>query len=126
MDWLGETVGRVEAALRFRAGRQGVLAANVVNADTPGYRSADLEFDATLAASAPRPVVVHPKHLSLAGGPPGWRPVDRRGAPRPDGNDVNADRELIELSRNAGAFTQQAEVLSRLLALRQLALGRGR
>lgn len=126
MDWLGETVDRVEAAMRFRSARQGVLAANIANADTPGYRGADLEFDAALARSALRPVTARPGHVALAAGAPEWRLVDRRGAPRPDGNDVNADRELIELSRNASAFTQQSEVLSRLIALRQLALGRGR
>jgi flagellar basal-body rod protein FlgB len=112
--------------MRLRVARQGVLAANVANADTPGYRSADLAFDAALARTVAPSAPAHPRHLPVATAAPGWRVVPRDGAPRPDGNDVNVDRELIALTRNAGEFRQQAEVLSRLIALRQLALGRGR
>lgn len=126
MDWLGEALARVEDAMRFRVARQGVLAANVANADTPGFRGADLAFDAALVRAAAPSAPAHPRHLPVDAAAPDWRVVARDGAPRPDGNDVNLDRELIELTRNAGAFSQQAEVLSRLIALRQLALGRGR
>jgi len=123
VDWLGGTVSAVESAMRFRVARQAVLAANVANADTPGYRSAELAIaDAIARGAAPRRT--HALHLGA--GEPGWRVVAQGGAPRPDGNDVDLDRELVAISRNAGAFREQAEVLSRLFALRQIALGRGR
>ncbi|MEB2344405.1 MAG: flagellar basal body rod protein FlgB [Deltaproteobacteria bacterium] len=124
MDWLGGTVSAVEDAMRFRVARQAVLAANVANADTPGYRSAEVTFaDALARGAAPRRTQAG--HLG-GDAASGWRITAQGGAPRPDGNDVDVDRELVALSRNAGAFREQAEVLSRLFALRQIALGRGR
>jgi len=124
VDWLGATVSAVEGAMRFRVARQAVLAANVANADTPGYRSAELAAnDGPAKVAAPRRT--HARHLGGAG-EAGWQVVAQGGAARPDGNDVDLDRELVAVSRNAGAFREQAEVLSRLFALRQLALGRGR
>lgn len=122
----GDILATVENAMRFRSARQGVLAMNVANADTPGYKRVDLEFDAELArAGLERTSARH-----LAGsheGPLGTqRVVDEQAAPRPDGNNVNPDREVVMVARNAAAFVQQAEVLSRLLALRRTAVTGGR
>lgn len=115
----------VENAMRFRAARQGVLAENVANADTPGYRRGDLEFDARLAEAT-----LARTRGTTAGntppGPAGARYVLDESPARPDGNNVIADREVVLLTRNAGAFVQQAEVLSRLLALRRTAITGGR
>ncbi len=115
----------VENAMRFRAARQGVLAENVANADTPGYRRGDLEFDARLAEAT----LAGTRGTRAGNAPPG--PVGARyvldeSPARPDGNNVIADREVVLLTRNAGAFVQQAEVLSRLLALRRTAITGGR
>jgi flagellar basal-body rod protein FlgB len=116
----------VENAMRFRAARQGVLAENVANADTPGYRRGDLEFDARLAEAT----LARTRGTTTAGnappGPAGARYVLDESPARPDGNNVIADREVVLLTRNAGAFVQQAEVLSRLLALRRTAITGGR
>ena len=43
-DTAQATIDRLVDAMRFRTARQGALAANVVNADTPGYRRVDVEF----------------------------------------------------------------------------------
>jgi len=124
MDWLGDGVATIESALRFRVARQGVLAANVANVDTPGYRRADLAFDRALARAGGALRRTDPRHLDAPGaGAPGWRLETGRGPTRPDGNDVSIDRELIALSRNASAFRQESEALSRLFALRQTAMG---
>ncbi len=118
----GDTIGAVEAALRFRVARQGVLASNVANADTPGYRRADIAFDKALRAATPAVARRHPNHLAQETGDPRWRPVVERRTPGPNGNDVDAHGELIRLSRNAGAFNEQAEVMVRLLELRRTAI----
>ena len=120
-----DILSTIENAMRFRAARQGVLAENVANVDTPGYRRGDLEFDAKLAEATlakTRGVMT-----STAGqGPIGARYVPDRSPARPDGNNVIEDREVVLLTRNAGAFMQQAEVLSRLLSLRRTAVTGGR
>lgn len=120
-----DVMGLVEQAMRFRSIRQSVLATNVANADTPGFRRSDVEFDAALERAGL--ATTNAGHLSGDElGAPGVRRVVDRGPARPDGNNVNPDRELIAVSRNAGQFVQQAEVLTRLLALRRTAITGGR
>ncbi len=118
-DLLGGAVPHLEEAMRFRLARQGALAANVANADTPRYRRVD--FEPLLAEAGARLQRTHHRHLS-ASGTPGYRVVRGPRGSRPDGNGVELDREVIELTRNAGAFRDQAAVLTRLLALRRTAV----
>lgn len=125
MDGWSVAMERLETAMRFGVARQGVLAANLAHADTPGYRARDLVFDAALARREAALVRTDARHLAAPeeAGAPGWRLLHAAGAPRADGNTVDADRELVELSRNASAFGRHAEATSRLLLLRQLAIG---
>ena len=102
--------------------RQGALAANVVNADTPGYRRVDLRFAGKLEGARLGLARTDARHLGPGGS--GYGDALRlergpRGA-RPDGNGVDLQKELVTLSRNASAFSNQATVVSRLLALRRL------
>jgi len=121
--WIGTAISAVEAELRFREARQGVLAANVANLDTPGYRAMDLRFEDALGAAGVDLVVSDPRHLDGAGpGDPRYRIEVGPVGTRPDRNGVDPDRAMLELSRNAGAFTDQAEVLTRLLALARVAV----
>lgn len=123
----GDTMGIVENQLRFRLARQSVLATNVANADTPGYRRAELRFDQVLARATRPLAATNPRHATGdTASRPGWRLEVERAPAGPDGNSVNLDREIIELNRNAGAFTEQTAVLSRLHALRRMAMEEGR
>lgn len=117
---VGGPVDRLVDAMRFRVARQSALAANVVNADTPGYRRVDVEFKDVLARKAGELARTDERHISISSGP-GHQLVRGPKGSRPDGNGVDRDQELIQLSRNAGAFGDQASILARLLALRRIA-----
>lgn len=127
---LGDVIGQVERSLRFRTAREAVLAANVANADTPGYRPSDLHFDELLGAASERLARTDPRHLDPGGaggraaGP--YRVVEGEGGTRPDGNGVELEQQLIALSRNASQFNHQATALSRLVALTRDAINGGR
>lgn len=113
----------LEQAMRFRATRQAVLSGNVAHADTPGYRRRDVSFQTELEG-ATRLQRTDERHLGPGGaGPNGdYRlEVGPRGT-RPDGNGVELDQELIALNRNAGAFSNQAAVLSRMHTLRRISI----
>jgi flagellar basal-body rod protein FlgB len=74
--------------------RQRVIARNLANVDTPGYRAQEIRFSRDL------------KEAIRAGDPGGISDVkietfERDGPARPDGNSVDLDRELSELSGNA-------------------------
>ena len=117
----GPSFDIVERAMQYRAARQSLLSSNVANADTPGYRRFDLKMDALLDDGGL--VSTDPRHLSAGGAARGdWNVERGQFGTRPDRNGVDLDHELIELSRNAGAFEQQAELLSRLLAIRRVAV----
>jgi flagellar basal-body rod protein FlgB len=49
---LDEALSFHATALRLRAERQQVLAANIANADTPGYKAVDFDFRRALEAAA--------------------------------------------------------------------------
>ena len=120
-DIFGATFDHVERAMHWRVARQSLLSGNVANADTPGYRRFDLAMDAALEDDGL--ARSDGDHLSTRGIRPGANHIERgEFGDRPDRNGVDLDQELLELSRNAGQFNQQAELLSRLLALRRVAI----
>jgi flagellar basal-body rod protein FlgB len=123
MKLVTDAVHELEAAMRFRTARQGVLAGNVANADTPRYRARDLVFESVLDQERLPMVGTHARHLSA--GSAQQRPYELVVGPKgdgPDRNGVSLDDELIRMSRNAGAYQDQADILSRLLGLMRSAI----
>lgn len=51
MSWIDSALGIHPAALTFRSERGAVLAANIANSTTPGYRARDYDFQEALKAS---------------------------------------------------------------------------
>ena len=114
----GTAIGELESAMRFRLTRQGALASNVANADTPRYRRVDVSFDRALE-TAQGLTATHPRHLTSSN-PQGYRVTRGPRGTRPDGNGVDRDQEVIRMTRNAGAFTDAATVLARIYAMRRI------
>ena len=59
----GGSVAALEDALRFREARGSVLASNLANVDTPGYRRREMHFVDALEQAVSGPVRTHPGHL---------------------------------------------------------------
>lgn len=112
-------------AMRFREARAVVLAGNLANVDTPGYRRRDLQFVDALEQAASQLAGTDPNHL---GADASENPLERHRleigpvGTRVDGNGVNLDEEAIAFHRNAGAFTKQARILARIEALTKAAI----
>lgn len=80
----------IEHYMDLLTARQKVVASNIANADTPGYKTKDLDFQGELQSA-------------MAGSMP--TPVEVGGLPvKNDGNDVSLDREARLLSENAMRF----------------------
>ena len=87
---------RLERYLDLLSNRQSLVASNLANADTPGYRTRDIDFRAEFESAwsaAPEPVEV------------GGLPV------RNDGNNVSVDREARLLAENALRFNVASGLL---------------
>ncbi len=112
-------------ALALRAERSGVLAANLANVDTPGFKARDFEFAAALnraergahrAARAGEPPRVAPTQLA-------YRLPFQDSL---DGNTVEADMEMSRFAENSVAY--QASLLfinSKIRGLRLAITGQG-
>lgn len=80
--------------------RQKLLARNVANADTPGFRSRDLDQFARLVDSGPlgRESAMHATrqgHFTGAGWPGIGRQIDVGGEASPNGNNVSIEEEMF-------------------------------
>jgi flagellar basal-body rod protein FlgB len=99
--------------------RQQVVASNIANIDTPGYRTKDISFHATLQE------LMEPGPQRLGTSNPGhegvnqWQfnPVEAEvfevpGLPsRPDRNNVDIDREMLKLSETSFGYSLMAQML---------------
>jgi len=77
--------------------RQKLVASNIANADTPGYKTQDVDFQASLQAA-------------MDGSSPLTVPVSGL-AVRNDGNNVDLDREARLLAENAMRFNVAANLM---------------
>lgn len=122
------TVDTLQAALTYHRERHTVVAGNIANLDTPGYRPADLERQIPADPSAM--AVTHEGHLASAHGPAGAASIvtsfDDGGALQsPDGNAVMLERELAKIDANRTRYSTSAELTSRRLAMLRYAAGDG-
>ena len=95
----------LERAISGASVRQQALAANIANADTPGYQRVDVDFHGALAAAMGQGANADGALSQLSFAPQ----VDRSaGAVRADGSTVDIDSESAKLAANA--LDQQAAV----------------
>jgi flagellar basal-body rod protein FlgB len=92
--------------------RQRTVASNVANADTPGYKTKDIDFQSELSSA-------------IAGGPPHL--VEVQGLEmKHDGNNVSLDREARLLSENALRFNLSSNLLRGQLHQIRMAIEEGK
>ncbi len=103
-----------EALSRFldvNVARHKLIASNLANVDTPGYRTRDLDFRAELArADIESPPGGERPGLSCASYAPVARPV-RGLLERPDGNNVSVERESLLLAETQMKFGLGVQLL---------------
>ena len=111
------------------AGRQSVIAANVANADTPGYRAGDLRSFAETyhdrGGMALR--TTRPEHMASSE-PDGTRRLvfDRNAEPSPNGNTVSLETELVRSASAKRQHDVSLAVYRSSIDLLRPSLGRGR
>lgn len=128
----------LEKMISFCEQRNRVLANNIANIDTPNYRRRDLdvaEFQSLLAGAIEQrgknnPRVfqfeagknVAPSSLGGVSAQPVIQPPDSDNPIRLDGNNVNIDREMTELSKNALLHSAMTQILVKEFAMLQTAI----
>jgi flagellar basal-body rod protein FlgB len=126
----------LELSLRTRAARHEILSANIANADTPGYRPRDLDFNAVMKSAVEAGEVggTDQRSDSLASAKSEIQsaiyepeyPDNRHGEDRLDGNAVSLDRQMALLTENSLGYETSLTLLSRALAGLRYAIGERR
>ena len=94
--------------------RQQVVASNLANIDTPGYRTSEVSFHATLGELIEEQAV---EPARLGGDRRQFRPIEPDvhevdGLPnRADGNNVDLDREMLKLGETAIGYSLMTQLL---------------
>jgi flagellar basal-body rod protein FlgB len=123
-------------SLSLRDQRNKVIAGNIANAETPGFRALGYDFEDQL-----KELVTMGQ--DLAGAKTGSRAINKTmasidGIVRPevfvrptetvgeDGNTVDADNEMIQMSENQILFRATVESINRRIAILKYAINGGR
>jgi flagellar basal-body rod protein FlgB len=88
----------LETYLKLTTSREQAISANMANVDTPGYRTLDIDFEGELKKAMNGPSSQSEDGLVSAQMSPVVREVQGL-MERPDGNNVNLDREGLLLAK---------------------------
>ena len=97
--------------------RQQIVSSNLANIDTPGYKTRDISFHATmeelLADHADDLRTTRMRHIdtSTFGSPMNSVFEVQGGIERMDGNNVDIDREMMKLSETSFGYTMMTQLL---------------
>lgn len=123
MTIFDRTMQLLERTLDLRTARQRVIASNLANEETPGYRATELNFlDQLRSAYHGRPPVVlaatNARHFGLVR-PQRFETVSGRLSQVPvgdlplDGNSVNLELEMAKLTDNVLQYNAAATILAK-------------
>jgi flagellar basal-body rod protein FlgB len=109
---LDPVANSLERYLDVLSARQRLVASNIANADTPGYKTQDLDFQGEF------------RNLIQGGSP---HAVEVSGLQtRNDGNNVNLDREARLLAENALRFNVASNLMRSQISMVRSAIKEGR
>jgi flagellar basal-body rod protein FlgB len=110
----GNLTHSLERYMDLLSSRQKLVASNIANADTPGYRTQDIDFQQEFMSS-----------LGSTNEPP--REMEPTGlTEKPDGNNVSIDREARLLAENAIRFNLASALTRQRLGMVRSAIREGR
>ncbi len=113
--------------MQWHQERQRVLAENVANADTPGYRARDLaapNFERMLQTASVALATTNPTHIAAGGGSQFSEDNDPHYEVRPRGNAVSHEDEMLKLASNQMDYDAAASIYTHSLSLIKTAFGK--
>jgi flagellar basal-body rod protein FlgB len=107
----------IQQSLNGASLRQQLLTNNLANADTPGFKASDVDFESSLqqalASSDPNAAVANVS----------FSPVSSGGEMQADGNDVDLNQQMSELTQNAVEYETLTEIEKTRMQALQSAIG---
>ena len=118
MTLIDNTQLALERAISGASMRQSVLANNLANAETPGFRRMDLDFHGALAQAMK---TSDPAAIEAAS----FTPQQDPQAMRADGNGVDVDTESAAMAKNGLEYEALVSVAKARVQIIQSAMGVG-
>lgn len=113
---LDPIAGTIERYMDLLTARQRLVASNIANADTPGYKTKDFDFATELnSVMGGTGTLVAPSVQEISG-----------LAVKNDGNNVSLDREARMLAENAMRFSLASQIMRGELRTMRMAIQEGR
>ena len=109
------TIEGLARTLTLHQQRHEVLASNLANVETPGYRARELDFQDALKEA----------FEGRGGGDDARASMvveDKTAPPRADGNTVDMDMQMAKLNANGTSYLALARILGRRVALLRQAI----
>ena len=116
-----------EGLIAHGSKRQKLIATNVANADTPGFRAQDLAgfSDSYRRAPATEMRMTTPRHLQGTGwGMGAPRTIGTGGEPAPNGNTVSLEDEVLRIADARREFDLALAITQSSLSLMRSSIGR--
>lgn len=107
---LNPVVSRLDRYMSLLVARQQITASNIANADTPGYKTRDIDFASELARASGAPTPVEVPGLAV----------------KNDGNNVSLDREARLLAETSLKFQIASQMMQTEIRAVRAALQEGR
>ncbi len=128
------TIQALSASLKYRQLRQELIASNIANAETPGYKAKKIDFEEALARALDvddelKMKASDSKHFNVGGG--GFNNLqpevyeDSNGITSMDGNNVDRDQEMADMAENKIMYDASVQLLNKKLGLLKYAVGSG-
>jgi flagellar basal-body rod protein FlgB len=130
LNLLDPVTAAIDKVLDLRTRQQAMAAANLANADTPGYKARHVDFGKSLSRllrqQASQPARTHAAHM---GDESSRAVVVRTVEPHPwaaDGNSVDPQREMAVLTENQLLYNASIEIFNRRLGVLRYAVSEGK
>ena len=132
MSFNDKTIDALATALNFRQMRQEIIASNIANSETPGYKAKRIDFENALARALDIDgesslKVSDDRHYDVGGGgnlneisPDIYE--DPNGAISENGNTVDRDSEMAKMAENKILYDAAIQLLNKKLSLKKYIL----
>ncbi len=126
MQIMDRSMKALTTSLNFRKLRNDIIASNIANSETPGYKAKKIDFEEALARAIevddqPSPLVGDTQHYNVGSGEVNQLEPeiydDPNGIVSEDGNTVNRDMELSEMAENKILYDASVQLMNKKLGL---------
>ncbi len=112
-----EVMGLLEKALDIRAFYHRILASNIANVETPGYKEKDLDFRKELDSLTNDPAA----HIEVS-----EKSTADDGIAAVDGNSVGLENQIVKMTENTLMFNSLVQMINKKFSMIRYAINEGR